>query len=953
MMENSRGHGEDSPVMNETLSVIDEHITDMNTPRSSLLASDLRGVNDSGSEYSSHIDHRLSYINGNETDEEERNTYTEEEVLRWTPNQVAEYLQDIGVERRHCEIFMEQEISGEVLLSMDQTSIFMKEFDLGLVGRRLKTWHKIKAFQDEVRLHKPPKLRNSTGEGSVNSLDRATNHSSTNTSMLPKIPSFVDRSPTLRQNYQSSARIAQEHQHATLERDFVPGTPRIYPPDSPRRPSAASIREISHSRRHSSVDFNSKSDTSSFANAKGSATPPRTPATSHKKQPSYERNWTMSAFPPAATNRTSLALGLSTLGMTGHALSMSTDRNTFDPNVLGLGVTGDGSADPDRGYTSSGEVESRKLRNVLRKNHPASASHSRQSSYKDENGGNSLHVSKRHSRFGSAGSIRDAIASVTSTSTKNSLTDSQKSRSRTLSFKSSTTPSSFNDVAPMVTKLEYSESPTSLTSPKPGSSSPAKQSDSTQGNQTVPIKTRAGLRSNSDAVTGLEKASISSPTNVPAPVKESPLQSPARTGSTTPSGASKSLDLESTDTSTKGGATPAAGFTPASGNKRVKTKKETSAYQKGLLKVPPYDAMKDCDYSGWMKKKSARVTSTWKPRLFVLRGRRLSYYYTEEDRVEKGLIDISSHRVMPADNEFLTGLHATLTGAKNSPTSPANAQTATLNAADTTGQGNTPKLNEGEESMFIFKLVPPRTGLSRAVNFTKPAIHYFAVDGLAQGRGWMNALMKATIDRDESKPVTSTYQQKTITLSKAQSMKHRPPALMGLDDKMDGAGDDAEPGKALTNTNEAGLNIQGLNLSYEHIDSETSKGTNINGTAEVRNSANGSSSAPLPNAEPKRPARPASSDKDIKAPAEGKSEAGASSLRMVKSLSSELRDRSTIGEALERSLSALSSKSRASSSASKKQSLGRARTLSAASRGSNNAENEPREVLFSAMNIMQ
>ena len=937
-------------MMNETLSVIDEHITDMNTPRSSLIASDLRGVNDSGSEYSNNLDHRLSYINGNETDEEERTTYSEAEVSRWTPKQVAEYLQDSGVERRHCEVFMEQEISGEVLLSMDQASIFMKEFDLGLVGRRLRTWHKIKAFQDEVRLHKNLKNQSSIGEGSVDSFDRTMGRSSANSSMLPKIPSFVDRSPAMRQNLQGSPKMAPEY--AGAEKDSVPGTPRVHPPDSPSRPSAASIREFSHSRRHSSIDFNSKSDTSSFVNLKGSSTPPRSPTVSHKKQPSYERNWTMSAFPPATTNRTSMALGLSALGMTGHALSISTDRNTFDPNILGIGPGADGSTDLDRGYTSSGEVEGRRFRNVLRKNHPASASHSRQNSYKDEHGGNGLSVSKRHSRFGSTGSIRDAIASVTSSGSKNSLTDSQKSRSRTLSFKSSTTPSSFNnDVSPVVTKLEYSESPTSLTSPKPGSGSPAKQDASAQNNQTSPIKARSELRSSSDAITGTEKALISSPINLSAPSKESPLQSPTRTGSTTPSAASKSLELESTDHSTKSSATPAVGLTPISGNKRAKNKKDTSAYQKGLLKISPRDSMKECDYSGWMKKKSAKVTSTWKPRLFVLRGRRLSYYYTEEDRVEKGLIDISSHRVMPADNEFLTGLHATLTGAKSSPTSPANAQTATMNAKD----GNPPKPNEGEESMFIFKLVPPRTGLSRAVNFTKPSVHYFAVDGFKQGRSWMNALMKATIDRDESKPITSTYQQKTITLNKAQSMKHRPPALMGLDENTGGNDEVAGSKDALADADEAGLNIQGLNLSYEYIASDATKETNVNGTAEVYSSTNRSASAPLPQDETSKLERPESDEKDAKDSVEENPEGPAkSSLRMVKSLSSELRERNVIGEALERSLSALSSKSRASSHASRKQSLGRARSLSAGSKASTSAIDEQKEVqLFPAMAIMR
>ncbi len=68
--------------------------------------------------------------------------------------------------------------------------------------------------------------------------------------------------------------------------------------------------------------------------------------------------------------------------------------------------------------------------------------------------------------------------------------------------------------------------------------------------------------------------------------------------------------------------------------------------------------------------------------MFVLRGRRLSYYYSETDTEEKGLIDISFHRVLPATNDRITGLHATFTGAANSPTSPQNAQIETTAASD-------------------------------------------------------------------------------------------------------------------------------------------------------------------------------------------------------------------------------------------------------------------------------
>lgn len=180
----------------------------------------------------------------------------------------------------------------------------------------------------------------------------------------------------------------------------------------------------------------------------------------------------------------------------------------------------------------------------------------------------------------------------------------------------------------------------------------------------------------------------------------------------------------------------------------------------------------DADYCGWMRKKSSNLMTTWKPRFFVLKGRRLSYYYSEDDEAEKGLIDISFHRVLPADNEKLTGLHATLTSAVG----------GSGNHGSLTSPGDNEDLQKGDDSVFIFKLVPPRAGLSRAVNFTKPTVHYFAVQNLKQGRLWMAALMKATIDRDDTQPITTTYQQKTISLAKAKQMRHRPPALMNLDE---------------------------------------------------------------------------------------------------------------------------------------------------------------------------
>ena len=829
VIDHERAHGEDSPVMNETLSVIDEHITDLNTPRSSLLASTRKNPNDSGSEYSSHLDHRLSYITGNETDEEESDPITEDEVARWNPAQVAEYLHEIGVEQKHCDIFQEQEISGEVLLDIDKSSLFMKELDLGSVGRRLATWHKVKAFQDDLKSRNHSRHQAPDNDGSVIGSIGGTasiSYSSANGSVFPRASQSINRSPTFRHSRQNSPRIMTEPYPSNNEGDGF-GVPRLYSTETSNRPSAASVRDYNHSRRHSSVDVG-KSEASSSLHAANESTPLSSPlGTPHKKQPSFDRNWTMSAFPQptsaGVTRASTMMLGLGGLGMAGHGLPAGLDRKAFTPGANESENPMDNVRELERGYLSTGEMEgSRKNRNVLRKNGPGSASHSRQTSQKDGDK-NNLSVGKRHSRFGSAGSIMEALASVTASGSKQS--NEAKARARTQSMREtststsspSTTTTTPSASTPLVTKLEYTESPTSLTGARSNPASPLQKQDSFGATNQVINKFRTSIRSSSDAVTGIEKSQISSPTSIPPPIKEDITQSPARTGSSTPSAASKSLELESvTDTSGNNitlVSTNRTATMPA--RKRAKSKRETSAY-KSLLVISPHEAMKGCNHSGWMYKKSAKMTSTFKVRFFILRDKRLSYYYTMDDKIEKGLIDISSHRVMMVENDIMTNLYGTLARTKSNPTSPA----VPSPASDTTG------------GPFFFKLVPPRTGLSKAVQFTRPAVHYFAADNYEDGRKWYLSLKKASIDLDRSEPIRSTYSQKTISLEKAQSMKHRPPALMNLDETVEPSSDEPQSKEELQD-GEDGLNISGLNLSYENIDVEANNPTSGNGTAQT------------------------------------------------------------------------------------------------------------------------
>ncbi|KAI4622730.1 uncharacterized protein J4E87_006297 [Alternaria ethzedia] len=774
-----------SPVMHETLSVIDEHITGMSTPRHSAVGKEIRS-NDSGSEYSSH--HRLSYINGQETDEEEQSWHTEEEVKTWSPARVAEYLEDAGVEKKHCDVFRDQEIDGEALLGVDRNFIFMQEFNLGPMGPRLRTWMKINALQSEVKNAKEAEAARTTlllppsESPDEFPADMGRSRAASTGAVLPRIPtlreSIGSRGNTSRQHIPRAASSAGRSSTIDATSPLIQHTPASPTPGSPRRPSAASVRSMNHSRRHSSIEYGQGPPTPSTPSLMKPPTSAPMAAHAHRKTPSFDRNWTMGS--------TSLSKSVQDIGRpvsSHHHHASSTNGTTFDFREAGLG-----SGDLDRGYFSGGEVDNRKSsRNVLRKRESA-ASHSRNASYTTE-GAQRASFSRRHSRIGSADSALRPASPISAAAKQYYGTSTKSERSSSaFDFVRPLKPAS--ETHPTVTKLSYDAHSIDAiaNSPHVAGSETSSTGRASPSPAAVPSHTRSffsskkgsqsrGLRAISDAITGGEKANLSSADVSTTQHKDSPMQSPSRTGSSTPSGTSlsKSFELEKADNNRR---FTAGSTTPKDAKKKAK-KHGTSAYLKGRQQITPQQAMENCDYSGWMKKKSSSLMTTWKTRLFVLRGRRLAYYYTENDTEEKGLIDISSHRVLPANNERMTGLHASLTGAANSPTSPHNATIQTTASADSAK--GIPGLEEDVSGMFIFKLVPPRAGLQKGVQFTKPIVHYFAVDSLAVGRLWMAALMKATIDRDEALPFTTTYQQKTISLEKARAMRQRPPNLMDED----------------------------------------------------------------------------------------------------------------------------------------------------------------------------
>ena len=82
--------------------------------------------------------------------EEESKFLTPEVVGMWDPKETADHLRQMGVDTTHCAIFEEQEITGDVLLSMDQ-AVFLSEHFTGTLGKRLATSKKVQQFQQDVQ----------------------------------------------------------------------------------------------------------------------------------------------------------------------------------------------------------------------------------------------------------------------------------------------------------------------------------------------------------------------------------------------------------------------------------------------------------------------------------------------------------------------------------------------------------------------------------------------------------------------------------------------------------------------------------------------------------------------------------------------------------------------------------------------------------------------------------
>ena len=766
---------------------------------------------DSGSEYSRDND-RIDSDSEAEDDDtpalmyrSSEVTYTVDEVSQWMPTAVADYLRSRGVSASTCDKFEEQEVTGSILMQLQMADL--KELDLGSFGRRFEAWKEIENLvsnlQTTPRSRGSSSVRLSIASKESSSRPRS---STVGIGILPRIQSQHNR-PASRQNIPIQ-RIDVQGANALMSSSAMqpPGTAHTFitetpmsamferprsPPESPPRVQNRQVKDFSSSYS-TSMGLQSALATGASilaAGGAGSNTP-------HHRESSFDRNWKLSNV--IQQNQPSTATGPA-----AHKANISS--GTTDSYTGDSGFGGSNSNTPmvtEKSYFSGGESSIPKGRKVLqKKNTTGSGDGQRKTSYTEEQRVRAGTALSRHSRIGS----NDTVRGESSLSLTSQVKD--KGRPKSNSFSD---PGSYTFEHP-----RFSSSPAPL---------PAKRGIGNPPGQHAPGPAPIVTRSAS------EKISFANTTAIVSPVVTSPMSTKSAhdalhaksSVSVTIEGGVKDRERTSESHTYKAAASQS--------ELRKKSKKHnTSAWQEGLRNITPLEAAKEADFSGWMFKRGSGSVPRWGVRFFVLNGRRLSYFYNEDDTKERGLIDITSHKVLAATGDRIVNFHASLAGLTKA-SSPASTATSPQffqgiesprNDGDISPKRSPLGLNsplsptengekEKERGWFTFKLVPPAPGAARGVMFTAPRLHYFATDTKETGRAWMAAIMKATIEIDSTQPVTSSYSAATISLAKARALRARPPDLAIIKHPSSSTG-----GSSGTGDSSKGLAITGIDIDHD------------------------------------------------------------------------------------------------------------------------------------------
>jgi len=701
--------------------------------------------------------------------------YTKADIMKWTPADVSKYLQYRQVPLATCIKFEEQEVTGSILLQLEMSHL--KELELGSFGKRFEVWKEIEHLVKNLK-HPATKPRSGSDavvrHSAVGFTQEGYNRqrSSTVGTVLPRIRSQHNRPPS--RQHMVNVQEANTHQSggsSSLKNLVSSEVSSISPAagvwEQPRSPPLSPVHggHTGSSKRHSTQEqLPSPATALNAAMSAGAAVlvAGGVENKAHQRVGSFDRSWTSGIIGGLA--RPSTATGMRE-NKGKHKITSST--GTADSTITGDSGFSESTQSPrqsvtERSYFSSGESKERK---VLQKRN-GRVDHT---SYTEEQRLRNATVHSRHSRIASAGeAVRRTSSSTLSAAIAYRKGSKDKHKRKSASFSGDLGLSDYEEAKEKRNPEEGNTvgrgiSPATLVTVPFGSRSISETLKfNIEEKLSSPISPETGSISTGDGSTPSLTVTMDSETAPDRPTKADRKKS------------NRDKGIRSV----------------ASGSGlRQKSKKQTTAWEKGLREITPAEAAKAGDFSGWMKKRGSSGVGAWKSRFFVLNGRRLSYFYSASDTWERGLIDITSHKVLPAADDRLVGLHAALAAAASPTSSPrpgASPLSQSLNSPETPNTTPTKdekdKKKEKDQGWFTFKLIPPAPGAAKGVTFTPPRLHYFATDMRDDGKKWMAAMMKATIDRDETKPVITSYSAKTISLGLARAQRARPPDLISKDE---------------------------------------------------------------------------------------------------------------------------------------------------------------------------
>ena len=826
-------------VMEDTLSDIEEAISEMSsrnkiirnhTQRHSQASTKFpelpQEIIDSGSEYSREIEQV-------ESDSEDDSaspslghmpsevSFSVDEVSRWTPAAVANYLRSRGVSQTTCDKFEEQEVTGTIFIQLKMSDL--KELDLGSFGKRFEVWKAIESFVGNLQT-----MTNSRGSSSAIASKQSfprPRSSTITVGILPRIKSQHDRLASCQNTLKQKTNV----QGANPPISYPPGVAQTFitespisamfeqprsPPESPTRVQNSPSRDLSLSLPSYSTPLGLRS-----FSAVGTAAGGATGSTPHRRENSFDRNWKLSSA--VHHTRPSTSAGSPT-----H--KTNTSSGTTDSIFTGdSGFGGSNSTTPmvtEQNYFSAAESSMTTGRKNFRKGRASLGNDHRKTSYTEEQRVRTGTALSRHSRIESSDTVRDESSL--------GLMPQGKDKSRPKS-------NSFSDSGSYT--FEHPRFSSSSQTPLVDIRGVRDEIHSVQ----PPIVTRPA----SEKTIARGPDAISS-TTVSSPIAVSPVSiDDSHNDFHQKSGLSITIECGVKATKDKGRVAsdgPVYRAAASQSELRKKSKKHnTSAWQEGLRNITPLEAAKESDFSGWMWKRGSGNVPTWGVRFFVLNGRRLSYFYAGDDTKERGLIDITSHKVLPATGDRIVNLHASLAAVTKTSTNPASTATSpeffrrfeppnssgetnfrrspfglSFPLSPTDGQDREKEKEPKERGWFTFKLVPPAPGAARGVTFTAPKLHYFATNTRDTGRAWMAAIMKATIEIDSTQPVTTSYSSSTISLAKARALRARPPDLAIK------APSSGTVGPIATTQSKKGLAISGISIDH-------SENSHDNGDADI------------------------------------------------------------------------------------------------------------------------